>query len=98
MRPRTWPLRGSRALALSRLAGSPGQRIGKAVAEVQFCRVAVLAEIVESLAREMRLIDSHGFDHHARVAKQRIALPDDLSAKLTLDDNSLRIFGSAERG
>jgi hypothetical protein len=33
------------------------------------CRVAPLAEVVEGLAREMRLFDRHWFDRDANAAK-----------------------------
>jgi hypothetical protein len=49
--------------------------------------VAALAKVVEGLAREMRLLDSHGFDHNANAAKQCVALLGDLNAELALDDN-----------
>ena len=49
--------------------------------------MAALAEVVEGLAREMRLLDSHGFDHNANAAKQCVALLGDLNAELTFDDN-----------
>jgi len=70
-----------------RFASKFGQGIGEAVTEIQPCRVAALAEVVEGLAREMRLLDSHGFDHNANAAKQCVALLGDLNAELTLDDN-----------
>ena len=42
---------------------------------------------MKGLAREMRLLDSHGFDHNANAAKQCVALLSDLYSELTLDDN-----------
>jgi hypothetical protein len=75
------------AFEKERLASEFGEGIGEAVSEIQPCRVAALAEVVESLAREMRLFDSHGFDHYANAAKQCVALLGDLNPELTLDDN-----------
>ena len=49
--------------------------------------MSALAEVVEGLAREMRLLDSHGFHHNANAAKERVALLGDPNAELTLDDN-----------
>jgi hypothetical protein len=49
--------------------------------------VAALAEVVEGLTREMRLLNRHRFDHNANAAKQCVALLGDLNAELTLDDN-----------
>jgi hypothetical protein len=70
-----------------RLASEFGEGIGEAVTEIQPFRVAALAEVVEGLAREMRLLNRHRFDHNANAAKQCVALLGDLNAELTLDDN-----------
>ena len=70
-----------------RLSSEFRERISEAVTEIQSCRVAALAKVVEGLAREMRLLDSNGFDHNANAAKQCVALLGDLNAELTFDDN-----------
>ena len=57
-----------------RLAGDLGQRIGEAVAESQPGRVAALAEVEESLARDMRLLDGKRFDDNVSSAEKSITL------------------------
>jgi hypothetical protein len=64
-----------------------GERIGEAVAEIQPGWVPAFAEVVKGLAREMRVLDSHWFDHDASPAKQRVALPEDFNRELALEDN-----------
>ena len=64
-----------------------GERISEAVAEIQPGRVTAFAEVVKGLAREMRVLESHGFNHNANPAKQRVALPEDFNGELALDDD-----------
>jgi hypothetical protein len=49
--------------------------------------VAVLAEVMEGLPRDVGLLNGDGFDHDANAAEQRVALPEDVGAKLALDDD-----------
>ncbi len=65
-------------LKRERLAGEFGEGLGEAVTEIHPCRAAALAEVVEGLSRDMRPLDSHGFDHNANAAKQCVALLGDL--------------------
>lgn len=51
--------------------------------------MAALAEIQKCLARDMRLLDGHRFDHNADAVKQRLALMGDFMAVLAFDDNRL---------
>jgi len=61
-----------------------GESICEAIPKIQRGRVAPLAEIVECLARNMRLLNSHRFYPDAGTAKKRIALLPDFGRKLTL--------------
>src|ERR1035438_4302730 len=70
-----------------RLASEFGEGIGEAVTEIEPRRMAALAEVVEGLAREMRLLNRHRFDHNANATKQCVTLLGGLNAELTLDDN-----------
>jgi hypothetical protein len=74
-------------LEKERLASEFGEGICEAVTEIEPCRVPALAEVVSGLAREMRLLNRHRFDHNANAAKQCVALLGDLNAELTLDDD-----------
>jgi len=52
-----------------RLAGDLGERIGEAVAEIQPRRMTPFSEIVEGLARNVRLLDGERLDDDARPAE-----------------------------
>jgi hypothetical protein len=54
-------------------SGELGKRIGKAVATVQARRMASLADVVEGLARDVRLLDAERFDDDAGSAEKRVA-------------------------
>jgi hypothetical protein len=75
------------AFEKERLASLLGERIGEAVAEIQPGWMAAFAEVVKGLAREMRLLDSHGLNPDANPAKQRVALLKDFNGELALEDN-----------
>jgi len=53
------------------LAGDLGERIGEAIAEIQPGGVAALAEVKESLPRQVRLLDGDRFDDDASSAEKR---------------------------
>src|ERR1019366_6862560 len=67
------------------LADDLGKRIGKAVTEIQACRVSALTEVKEGLARDMRLLDSERFDDDAGPAEKSIALTASVRSDLTFD-------------
>lgn len=64
-----------------------GKCVGEAVAEIQTGCVTALSKIVKSLARKVRLLGSHGFDHDSNTAKQRVALLEGFNGELALDNN-----------
>ena len=75
------------ALEQKRLAGDLSERISEAIAEIQPRRVAAFAEVMEGLARDLRLLDGDRLDYHANSAEQRVALPEDVCAELALYDD-----------
>ena len=70
-----------------RLAGDLGERIGEAIAEIQPGGVAALAEVEESLPRQVRLLDGDGFDDNAGSAEKSVALTASVRANLTFNDD-----------
>ena len=70
-----------------RLARHPRQRVGEAVAEIQPCRKAAFAEIMESLSRQMRLLNCDGLDHDSSPPEEHVALAKGLGSGLTFDNN-----------
>ena len=73
-------------LVKERLAGVPGECIGEAVAEIQPGRVTALAEIMESLAREMSLLHGKRFDDDAGPADKHIALANGFHSYLAFEN------------
>jgi hypothetical protein len=69
------------------LAGVLGKCVGEAVAGIQTGWVTALSKIVKGLARKVRLLGSHWFDHDANTAKQRVALLEGFHRELALDNN-----------
>lgn len=78
----------SAPLEQERFGGDLGERIGEAVAEIQSRRVAALAEVVEGLARQMRLLDGERLDEDDGPAEKCIALPDGVRADLAFNDHA----------
>ena len=67
------------------LAGDLGERISEAIAEIQRGGVAALAEVKESLPRQVRLLDGHRFDDDASSAEKSIALAASVRPNLTFN-------------
>ena len=66
----------------------PLKRSGsKAIAEIQPSRMAALAEIVESLARQMCVFKRNWFDPDTHASKECIALLQHLKRELTFNYN-----------
>jgi hypothetical protein len=79
-------------------AGDLGKCIGEAVAKIQPGRMAALAEVVEGLAREMRLLNRERLNDDAGSAEKHIALAEGLGTDLTFDDDgSSRKFAALIR-
>jgi hypothetical protein len=74
-------------LEKERLAGVLGQRVGEAIAEIQSGGVTALAEVVEGLARKVRVLHCDGLDDDAGPAEKHIALANCLRANLAFDDD-----------
>src|SRR5208282_286280 len=69
-----------------RFVGNSCECVREAVAEVQSCLMAPLAEIVKGLAGDMGLFNRKRFDNDAGPAEKHIALSLDLWPGLTLND------------
>jgi hypothetical protein len=67
------------------LTGDLGERIGEAIAEIQPGGVAALAEVEESLPRQVRLLDRDRFDDDASSAEKSIALAASVRPNLTFN-------------
>ena len=70
-----------------RFAGHLRECIGEAVTEVQPSRVSALSKIRIRLSCNVRLFLGDGFDGDISASKQRVALLEDFSTELTLDDD-----------
>jgi hypothetical protein len=58
----------------ARFAGKLGERLGETVAEIQARRVPPLAEVMEGLPRDVRLVDGERLDDNASPAEEHVAL------------------------
>src|ERR1035441_7390572 len=65
-----------------------GERISEKVAEIQPGPVAPLAEIEESLPRQVRLLNGYRFKHNAGPAEKSIALTTGVGANLTFNNHA----------
>jgi hypothetical protein len=75
------------ALEEERLPDDLGERIGKAVAEIQPGRMAALAEVEEGLAQEMRLFDGERFDDDVSSAEKDVTLTAGVWPNLAFNDD-----------
>jgi hypothetical protein len=85
------------ALEQQRFAGCFGKGIGKAIAKIQSSFVAPLAEIVESLSRQLAMLNRDGFHDDAGPSEEGFGLAHAVGAKLALDDHrQFNIIGDAD--
>jgi len=75
------------SLEKERLSSDLGEGVCEAVPEIELRRMPALAEIMERLAGEVRLLHGHWFDHYAHSAEQSVGLLRDFGAELTVDDD-----------
>jgi hypothetical protein len=73
-------------LKQQRIAGDLGERISETVAEIQPGRVTPFSEIVEGLARDVRLLYGERLNDDASPAEKHIALERDFRPGLAFDD------------